>query len=101
MEEKKYVLVKLTANWADEFDVNSLAVMTLEEWKELILKIKQNFDPNREYYFGTNEYVTFEDVNDILHNITVSPIDEDFYEQFKQLIGVEFGTINISQFAEE
>lgn len=95
----EYVLLKLGTNWADEFDVESLMICTGEEYQELINDIKKNFKPGYEYYFGTNECVEFDSVEEILDNITVAEISEEFYNTFKELVGTEFGILPLSRFA--
>lgn len=96
------VLVKLSANYADEFDVDSLLVTTQEEAKELLTNIRLHFNPNKEYYFGSNECVSFDSVEELLDSITIIPISDEFYYEFKKHISPDgnFGLIDIDRFAE-
>ena len=90
-----YVLVKLNANWADEFDINSLAVMTTSEFDRYLEDLNKYFIPNVGLYFGTNEWVEFEDVSEITSGLESTPISYEFYLEFKRVIGKEFGMFGL------
>ena len=93
----KYLLIKMDGCWADEFDVESLWVTTedvFEDWKKTLLLKYVNED--KEVYFGTNEWIYFDSVEDILSSLSVIEIDSNFYNKFIEYIGEEFGLISIS-----
>lgn len=58
-----HVLVKYSFDYADEFSVSGFGVYTIEEWSVIKSSIKNSIEinPDKEYYFGTNEYLTFSD----------------------------------------
>jgi len=59
-------LIKLTKNWADEFDVYGSRIMTEEKWNKIV-KLAENYFNQRselEDYFGTNEAITFRSFED-------------------------------------
>ena len=64
MLEKNYELIKFHANWADEFDVNSLMVCTFNEYEKLIkdlnLKVKVEVDRNEQLQRNLTLFVTDE-----------------------------------------
>jgi hypothetical protein len=95
-----YVLVALDANYADEFDVNSLWVTTQEEYEEVLRDIDKYFVPDIEFYFGTNEFISFDTKDDILSCIDAAPISKEFYEEFVNLIGETYGLISIPEMVE-
>jgi hypothetical protein len=96
-----YLLIKLEANWADEFDVDCLWVTTekaFEEWKEDMSK--RDIAEDIEIYFGTNEFVSFESYDYIMQNLTVEPITQAFYVDFTNMIGETFGLVDLKYLPE-
>lgn len=72
------LLVKFDRNWADEFNVYGMAIMTQESFDSLMKWAK-----NASYYFGTNEGWEGEDISD---GFTASEIDEDDIRYLRDLI---------------
>jgi hypothetical protein len=94
--KEKYVLVKLFANYADEFDTYSLWVTTEEEYNNFIDKISKSKEEDVEVCFGTNEDITFFNSEDLLDQLEVKTISEEFYNEFLKIMeGNTFGTLDI------
>ena len=94
VEEKK-IIVKLDTNWADEFDVETIWFTTnikFEKWKAEIIK---TFKPRVEIYFGTNEFIDFDRVEEIIDNLTTKEISEQTYNEMKDFLGEEFGLVSL------
>lgn len=97
----KYLLINLTCDWADEFDVKALWVTdeeTFNKWKKELFK--KDICEHVEIYYGTNEWITFSSYEDIMINLEVIEIDSVFYNKFIEYIGEEYGLINLSSLSE-
>lgn len=97
----KYLLIKYNGDWADEFDVDLLWVTTEEEFEQWKKELStKDIDEYVEIYFGTNEFISFSSYEEIIENIEVSEISEDFYNTFIKLIGNSFGLIDLQDLPE-
>lgn len=74
-------LLIFKCDYSDEFDVYGFEVVTDETWEKYKETI-QNMKYPHEVYFGTNEELIFEDVNDYMRNIKVKDISEAEAEVF-------------------
>ena len=94
-----YVLVKMSFDYSDEFDVDSFLVIKKEEWESIYSNIKKllpeyptqefkDWKDRRDYevknsiediecYFGTNEQVMFKYIDDFNNGIKIHSITED------------------------
>lgn len=95
-----YVLVILDSNWADEFDVNAFWVTTQEEYDIFINKISKVDLHGQEFYFGTNEWISFHSTEDLLSALTVSKITREFYNDLIFYFGETYGLISIPDLLE-
>jgi hypothetical protein len=98
------VLVKSSADYADEFDVHGFVVMSEEDFADLDKKAKDFFDKSTEElecYFGTNEAVTYDCYDDWKHDLTVTPITDKEADTLKKLFGRGFGRTFIYSPAEQ
>lgn len=67
------VLVQWNSNWADEMDVEGFQILTDREWETIrhsILQRKNSF----EIYVGTNEDIEYSNGEELLEEITVTPL---------------------------
>lgn len=76
-----YKLVKYEDNYADEFDIVGFKIMTEQEyfeWRDMVEKsflfdednqVRDTTD--REFYFGTNEFVTYQNANQYFDQLEV------------------------------
>jgi len=83
------VLIKFEKDWADEFDVYGIQVLSDEEWKELQEAIKKIKYP-LEMYFGTNEGLIFESAAETLNELKAVEISDDEMAVFKKYFGNEW-----------
>lgn len=99
----KYIL-KLDYYWADEFSVESLQIATkeqVEEFKNKLYKFEDKDLEGIEIYFGTNEFVTFSDVDSILDSLTIEEVSDEFADKLESILGnTSFGLINILYLAD-
>lgn len=96
-----YKLIKLETNWADEFDVSSFAVFPAEEAQEFLDQIIQyDWSDNDTLYFGTNEYISFSCVEDLVDSLEVTDITEEEYNTIVKHFGEEYGLIPLSRLGE-
>ena len=72
------LLVEFNHNWADEFDVHGLAIMTQEQYKQ-----NMKYAERANYYFGTNE--GWED-EDLTHGFKVLSSDPKEIEVIERVL---------------
>ena len=105
--DNRYVLVKGRDNYADEFDVHFVAVMTADEWKEIDSTVRALFEELEdkapepefewqelvevEHCFGTNESLVFHGYKDWRKKLTVKEIDSAAAAIIVENIGWSFG----------
>ena len=79
------LLVRYEANYADEFDIYGFKFMSEEGWDELKETIEKLFKYTKtfEYYFGTNEYIEYEDSEAILDDLKAEQIDPALAESMQ------------------
>lgn len=79
-----YVLVKYHADYADEFDVYGFRVLTRSKWAEIVEDVRNTWDGPTETYFGTNEFVEYEDFDDWFRDFKVTEISEEEFKVFEK-----------------
>lgn len=96
----KYVFVILRHNYSDEFDVDGCYVASREEFDLELAKIKKGFESgelkDKDFYFGTNEFLSFSSFGDFKRGLKVSPCSDSFYEEFKSLVWMSVGSIGFN-----
>lgn len=88
-----YVLLKLSPNYADEFDVYGFDVMLKSEFDEMCADMKAAFELTEEeieIYFGTNEMVYFSDLDDVLRDVDVVDITQEEAKVFDKLFNSDY-----------
>jgi hypothetical protein len=80
-------LVKFEKDWADEFTLEAFTVVN--DYKEVeklfaIAEIYFEVFGELELYFGTNEYITFDDYKDYRNSFEVSNITDDEANVFQK-----------------
>jgi len=78
-------LVVFDRDWADEFDVSGIKIMSQEEVDEL----KTQLENSPSWYFGTNE--GFEDGELSVDDFTFTPITPEDEISFVKLLSLPFG----------
>lgn len=108
----KYFLVSYKEDYADEFYVYGMKVFTESEYNSFVrnqryarhLEEKDELvrgDWNEiELYFGTNEWLSFETVNEIIEALNVREITEQEFNTLKNLGLNSFGDQTIFDFFE-
>jgi hypothetical protein len=71
---KTYYLVKFTDNWADEMDLYGFRIMDGDQLDEFTKGIRAIKRFPLEVYFGTNEFVIYENQEDIMKCFMIQPI---------------------------
>lgn len=92
------VLVKVSADYADEFQCEEFKVFTQEEFNKFIEYYKNYFDENNEaeIYFGTNEFLIFESFTEFYDCLSVSEITDEEASVIQKLFGdYSFGTSGV------
>lgn len=85
MEE--LVLVISSGDWADEFDLEGFGIFDKKEWENIKEGIS---DKSFEAYFGSNEFVTFDDKADYLSHIEEKQITREDAERLCELLSKPF-----------
>lgn len=91
-----YVFVKMSHDYADEFDVDCCFVADKREFNKNMSIVQLAFDANvfdedSEFYFGTNEWLQFYSFDDFEMGVNVQDCTEDFYHEFIALCGGQVG----------
>lgn len=103
----KYYLARYCTNYADEFDIKGFVAFTENEYKEFqtsqqklkSLEEEGKFDiTDYEVGFGTNEYLTFDSVDEVINAIEVQPITEQEYNTLSNLNLTSFGELTLFDF---
>jgi hypothetical protein len=71
MSENKMLLVKFSANWADEFDVDGFAIMTQEQYDKNLA-----FYSRKDAYFGFGTNQDLEG-SDIVRGFSAQEVGDD------------------------
>jgi hypothetical protein len=101
----EYVLVKFKKDYADEFDVTGVMVVSKETWEKELEKFKTAKYPF-EKYFGTNEYLEFDSFKDAMRSFKVYDLTQEEYEILKKFFHeysdiIQFGFIPEPPFQDE
>lgn len=90
-------LLKFEKDWADEFDVYGLRILSDIEWRDFQEAIKRIKYPI-ELYFGTNEALIFESEKVVLQSLAISELGyEEEITFIKYLCGRGFGWTPVNQ----
>ena len=113
----KYYLIKIAADYADEFNVYGMKVLSEKEFEILnnafseYLKREEKrkerirnketsnyfspWDDEYSFYFGTNEDLRFDDIEDIRNTYTIKEISEEQYNTLKELNLLSYGETSL------
>jgi len=81
-----YKLIKMTADYADEFDCKAFALMSDEAWEKLEDRAR-SFDDDQEVYFGTNEYIEISSFRDWAARLNIADIADEEAITLERLFG--------------
>jgi len=85
-----YKLVKFEKDYADEFDVFGMRLMSNKELVEYLLTAEKATYP-KEMYFGTNEYIDFHNFEALTDSLTVEHLSDEAAQVIQDKIGDDFG----------
>lgn len=90
----KFLLIKASICWADEFDCEVFGVFTDKEWKDICKKTKKTFEENGqiEVAFGTNQCLEFSSYEDWLCHFKKTEITGLEAKFLKDNFGNMYGT---------
>lgn len=87
-EPKELVVIKFSGNYADEFDVEGLTVVTKEWWLQHRKDARDKWRGKaRERYFGTNEFLEFYNPADYLRGFSVPELSQDEIQVIQKVVG--------------
>lgn len=101
----KYYLITYCTDYADEFDVEGMKVFTEDEFKAFIemqkhfAQMEKDNPPFKdaewpdgyELYFGTNEFLWYESIEEMIREFKINEITENQYNTLKELNLLRFG----------
>lgn len=97
----KYVFVVTSHDWADEFSMGGCFVAIDSEFGAIMDRIQVAFEKgfiteDNEFYFGTNEGLSFYDWEDFRSGVRVQECSKPFYDEFRIMspYGVGFDVID-------
>lgn len=88
-----YTLVKFSANYADEHEVDGFRIFEIEEWNRVIIKLERFFNDNGwlTWYFGSNQLIEWNTYDRFLETLTVRDIGETEKLVLTTLLGTMYG----------
>lgn len=93
-------ILRIQGNYADEFDIEAVHEISKEEADFLLSTGGACFNSPEEIYFGTNEFVT---VNEL--SVTMDTLTEAEYKATKYALGckdtLSFGLVNLTDIIQE
>ena len=72
----EYVFVDCNFSWADEINVETRWITNAENWAKWQSAVLELPD-EQEIYYGSNEFITVERIQDVIDDCRVSPISEE------------------------
>jgi len=86
----KYYLIQYKYDYADEFDVYGFKVVNEKELND-INEIIDNIKYPKEFYFGTNEALVFNNPKEAREGMKIIEIIQSEYDVFKKFFRCGFG----------
>ena len=77
------VLLVYKDNYADEFDVHGFAFLKLDDWEYIKREAAETKFP-KEIYFGSNEYMEYDDAKEFINAFKVSVITPEAIDELKR-----------------
>lgn len=84
-------LVKYESDWADEMDIEGLALLTEEDKSRIESLISKRSSYPQTHHVGTNEEIEYCSSEELVPRYTWTPITEDEYKTLHKLIGSDYG----------
>ncbi len=73
-----FLLIRYNDNWADEMNINGLAIVHRDAWQEILEETEKYFNTNSvwECSIGTNEDLEFSSYIDWLRKFTITELSD-------------------------
>lgn len=86
----KLLLVIYDDNYGDEFDLYGFKIMTQEDFDDMIGTAEKVItdNPDREYYFGTNEAMQYSSIREYRNAMKVQEISVEEAKTIAKLFGI-------------
>lgn len=82
------LFITFDGNYADEFDVDGFMVIADEAWKRYVDSLTdEDFGKRNDFYFGSNESLSFEDKANYLSCFDVKKVSDDELVVLKKFFG--------------
>lgn len=81
------IIVTSSGDWGDEFDLEGFAIYEKDRWEELKTSLPE--DESFEYYYGSNEFATFESRDEYLSYLEEKPITEKEIDILCKLLNID------------
>ena len=85
------LLITINRDWADEFSVEGMVVMSGSAWLEHLEMAERYFEKNgsAEVYFGTNEFIDWHSFKDYKDSFEVKELTSEQFNVLKDLFTVK------------
>ncbi len=87
------LLLKFSDNYADEFYISGVMLVEDDVWNEFVNCLNDSMFKGKEFYFGTNEYLEFQNVKDYMRSFNVTSLTDDESKLCKKLFPYMWGFI--------
>jgi len=94
LNDDDILLVTAEVNYADEFDMSEFTTMTVKDFKEIV-NILKDYDDEIEWYFGSNEELSFNDGKDLLSCLEFKVITQEESDVIDTLFDGSFGEAGV------
>lgn len=93
-----HILMKFEADYADEFTVYGMKIVTVEEYDDLVIMIKLNKPTDISWSFGTNEFIDGT-LGSLWSNVSITYITLEVKDYLESVMNFQCGTYgNIPDF---
>lgn len=94
------VILTFNGNYSDEFDVDGFLITEKTWWEGYKKEVEEKFGAGeREYGFGTNEHLSFDDAEDYFSQITELAATQEEIHTIQKVFGTnEFGIFPVFEF---
>lgn len=92
------LFITFDGNYADEFDVDGFMVIADEAWKRYVDSLTdEDFGNRNDFYFGSNESLSFEDKANYLSCFETKEVSDDELVVIKKFFGLKSGFIPLNE----
>ncbi len=92
------LFIKFDSNYADEFDVEGFMIVANDVWERYVNSLTdEDFGEHNEFYFGTNESLSFDDKAYYLSSFETKEVSDDELVVIKKFFGLKSGFIPLNE----